>query len=186
MAIEPWQVEGLREWYELAARAGADRTYLDRDAVRAEVDSPLFLAGLWEHDGAMLDPARLAWGLARVCREMGVRIYEGTPATALRRAGAGVVIDTPAGEVRARQAMLATNAFPALLKRLRPYTMPVYDYALMTEPLSSDQLAADRLEEPPGLGRLRPLLPLLPHQRGRPHPLGRLGRHLPLAQRHPT
>jgi glycine/D-amino acid oxidase-like deaminating enzyme len=142
IATEPWQVDGLKEEVELAARAGADHEYLDRDAVRAEVAAPSFLAGDWDHDGAMLDPARLAWGLARVCREKGVRIYEGTPASALRRADAGVVLDTPAGEVRARQAMLATNAFPALLKRLRFYTVPVYDYALMSEPLSAGQLAS--------------------------------------------
>jgi glycine/D-amino acid oxidase-like deaminating enzyme len=142
VATEPWQIEGLEEEAELAARAGADQTCLDGDAVRAEVDSPRFLAGLWDHDAAMLDPARLAWGLARVCREKGVRIYEGTPATALRGAGAGIVLDTPAGDVRARQTMLASNGFPALLKRLRPYTVPIYDYALMTEPLSAEQLAS--------------------------------------------
>jgi len=152
VATEPWQIEELREGEELAARAGGDCTYLDRDAVRAELDSPLFLAGLWDRDGAMIDPARLAWGLARVCRQMGVRIFEGTPATALRRAGDGVVLDTAAGEVRARQAMLASNAFPALLKRLRPYTMPVYDYALMTEPLNSDQLAAVGWKNRQGFG----------------------------------
>jgi glycine/D-amino acid oxidase-like deaminating enzyme len=55
---------------------------------------------------------------------------------------AGVVLDTPAGEVRAAQAVLATNAFPALIRRLRFYTVPVYDYALMTEPLSDEQLAS--------------------------------------------
>jgi glycine/D-amino acid oxidase-like deaminating enzyme len=66
----------------------------------------------------MLDPAHLAWGLARACREKGVRIHEGTPATALRRAGSGVVLDTPAGEMRARQVMLASNAFPAMLKNV--------------------------------------------------------------------
>jgi glycine/D-amino acid oxidase-like deaminating enzyme len=142
VATEPWQLDGLREDVELATRAGADHEYLDGEATRAQVDSPSFLASVWDHDGVMLDPARLAWGLARVCREMGVRIYEGTPATALRRAGAGVVLDTPAGEVRAAQAMLASNAFPALLKRLRYYTVPVYDYALMSEPLSGEQLAA--------------------------------------------
>jgi glycine/D-amino acid oxidase-like deaminating enzyme len=142
VATEPWQVEGLDEEAELAARSGTDFTYLDRDAMRAEVHSPSFLAGLWIRECAMLDPARLAWGLARACREAGVRTYEGTPATALRRAGSGVVLDTPSGEVRARQAMLASNAFPALLKRLRPYTVPVYDYALMTEPLNDAQLTA--------------------------------------------
>jgi glycine/D-amino acid oxidase-like deaminating enzyme len=38
--------------------------------------------------------------------------------------------------------VLATNAFPALIRRLRFYTVPVYDYALMTEPLSDEQLAS--------------------------------------------
>lgn len=35
--------------------------------------------------------------------------------------------------------MLATNAFPPLLRRLRLMTVPVYDYAMMTEPLTLDQ-----------------------------------------------
>jgi glycine/D-amino acid oxidase-like deaminating enzyme len=35
---------------------------------------------------------------------------------------------------------LATNVFPSLLKRNRLMTVPVYDYVLMTEPLSAAQL----------------------------------------------
>jgi glycine/D-amino acid oxidase-like deaminating enzyme len=37
---------------------------------------------------------------------------------------------------------LATNVFPSLLKRNRLMTVPVYDYVLMTEPLSAEQLAS--------------------------------------------
>lgn len=40
------------------------------------------------------------------------------------------------------RAILATNVFPSLLKRYRLHTLPVYDYALMTEPLTEAQLAA--------------------------------------------
>jgi glycine/D-amino acid oxidase-like deaminating enzyme len=43
--------------------------------------------------------------------------------------------------VQARRVILATNAKP-LLRRLRLYTVPVYDYALATEPLSDEQLAS--------------------------------------------
>ena len=43
--------------------------FLDRDAIRAEVDSPTYLAGVHEPDDvALVDPARLAWGLADGCR----------------------------------------------------------------------------------------------------------------------
>ena len=57
-----------------------------------------------------------------------------------RRAGAGVELRTPWGALRARRAVLATNAFRPLLRRLRLSIVPVYDYVLMTEPLSAAQL----------------------------------------------
>ncbi|MFD0446610.1 FAD-dependent oxidoreductase [Streptomyces indonesiensis] len=73
-----------------------EQEFLDRDAVRAQVDSPTFLAGLWDRRGvAMLHPAKLAWGLARACAELGVRIYEHTPAARLASAGAAMAVRTP-------------------------------------------------------------------------------------------
>ncbi|GAA1147630.1 MULTISPECIES: NAD(P)/FAD-dependent oxidoreductase [Streptomyces violaceusniger group] len=144
VATEPYQVAELREAARLAAGLGVgEQEFLDRDAVRAQVDSPTFLAGLWDRRGvAMLHPAKLAWGLARACAELGVRIYEHTPAERLASAGAAMAVRTPFGQVRARQVALATNAFPALVRRVRPYITPVYDHALMTEPLNQEQLDA--------------------------------------------
>jgi glycine/D-amino acid oxidase-like deaminating enzyme len=143
VATEPWQVDGLREEYELLRRFERDVRLLDRDEIQAEVHSPTYLAALWELDGcAMADPARLAWGLRRACLDLGVRLYEGTPVTSLETEGAAVSLLTPGGRVLARHAVLATNAFKPLLRRLRPYIVPVYDYALMTEPLSDGQRQA--------------------------------------------
>lgn len=144
VATAPHQVLELQEAAEEAAALGVTgHEFLDRDALRAEVDSPTFLGGLWNRTGvAMLHPARLAWGLKRACLRAGVRIYEHTPGTRLSSRGAGVAVGTPYGRVFARHAALATNAFPGLVKRLRPYIAPVYDYALMTEPLTAEQLAS--------------------------------------------
>ena len=44
--------------------------------------------------------------------------------------------------MHAGRVVLATNAFKPLLRRLRLHIVPVYDYALMTEPLSPAQLDA--------------------------------------------
>jgi glycine/D-amino acid oxidase-like deaminating enzyme len=93
-------------------------------------------------DGAILEPARLAWGLRAACLSLGVRIAEQTPATGLSAVAGGVEVQTAGGPVRAGQVVLATNAFPPLLRRLRLMTVPVYDYALMTEPLSTTQREA--------------------------------------------
>ncbi|MFE3219319.1 NAD(P)/FAD-dependent oxidoreductase [Streptomyces antimycoticus] len=144
VATAPHQVAELRETVEQAGALGLEPPeFLDRDAVRAEVDSPTFLAGLWDRRGvAMVHPARLAWGLARACAELGVRIYEHTPAERLASTGPAMAVRTPYGRVRAREVALATNAFPALVRRVRPYIAPVYDHALMTEPLTEEQLDA--------------------------------------------
>jgi glycine/D-amino acid oxidase-like deaminating enzyme len=143
VATEQWQVDSLREEYELLQRLGRAVRLLDRDEIQAEVHSPTYLGALWEVDGcAMADPARLAWGLRRACLDLGVRLYEGTPVLDVGADGAGVALLTPGGRVLSRQAVLATNAFKPLLRRVRPYIVPVYDYALMTEPLSSAQREA--------------------------------------------
>ncbi|MDH6462136.1 glycine/D-amino acid oxidase-like deaminating enzyme [Micromonospora sp. A200] len=146
VAVEPYQLAGLAEDAELARRYGHDVRLLDRDEVRAEVDSPTYLGGLWDRDRvAVLDPAKLAWGLRRACLDEGVRIHEHTRVTGLRRDGAALraaIAGGPGaapGAVRARQVVLATNAFPPLLRRLRAWLVPVYDYALMTEPLTTAQ-----------------------------------------------
>jgi len=138
VATEDYQVAELRE---AAAADGAK--FLDAAAVRAEVDSPTYLAGSWNAQGtAMVHPARLAWGLAAACERIGVRIAERTPATGLASDADGVTLRTRSGVLRARRAVLATNAFPSLVKRLRPYIVPVYDYVLVTEPLTAAQLAS--------------------------------------------
>jgi glycine/D-amino acid oxidase-like deaminating enzyme len=153
VATAPWQVDGLREGYAEERRFGADVQLLDQDEVRAEVASPTYLAGLWDRTGcAILDPARLAWGLRAACLRLGVRIYEGTPVEAIDYAGAGLRLRTPHGSVTAGHVAMATGAFPGPLRRLRNFVVPVYDYVLMTEPLSAAQLDAIGWSRRQGLG----------------------------------
>ncbi len=135
VATRPYQVEMLK--------ASSLPGVLDRDQIRAEVDSPTYLGGIVQDEGkALVDPAGLAWGLADAAERLGVRIVEDTPVTGLRRRGQHMVVDTPGGEIHTRHVALGTNAFPSLLKRNALATIPVYDYALMTEPLSAEQMAA--------------------------------------------
>ncbi|MEU4258923.1 FAD-dependent oxidoreductase [Streptomyces fradiae] len=157
VATRPHQLAEVRALYERARRLGlADGLeLLDRDAVRAQVDSPTFLGGVWDRRGvALLHPARLAWGLKRACLDAGVRMYENTPGLRLAPAGAAMAVRTPYGRVLARRVALGTNAFPSLVRRARPYTVPVYDYALVTEPLTAAQLDSVGWRARQGLGDL--------------------------------
>ncbi len=144
VATQPYQVAGLREEYDAMRSRGLGTTWLDAEALRERVDSPTFLAGVHDPDAAVLEPARLVWGLRDACLSLGVRIAEQTPVTGISRTGGGVTVRTRQGAVDARHVVLATNAYRPLLRRLRLMTVPVYDYALMTEPLTPDQRAAIR------------------------------------------
>ncbi|MGW6154507.1 NAD(P)/FAD-dependent oxidoreductase [Streptomyces sp. NPDC055144] len=155
VATEPHQVTELREFHQELTEAGlaGGTELLDADATREQVDSPTFLGALYDRRGvAMLHPAKLAWGLKQACLDLGVRIHEHTPALELSSSGAGTAVRTPYGRVFAQHVALGTNVFPSLVKRVRSYTVPVYDYALMTEPLTDDQLASIGWKNRQGLG----------------------------------
>ncbi|MCW2736297.1 FAD-dependent oxidoreductase [Nocardioides sp.] len=146
VAVEEHQVGWLRE----------SPGFLDRAGVRAEIDSPLFLAGaLHPGQSAMLHPARLALELARVAVDLGVGVHEHSAVTGLRRTSSGSVeVHTDRATVTSDHVVLATNVFPALVRRNRLMTVPVYDYVLMTEPLSAEQLSSIGWQGRQGLGDL--------------------------------
>ena len=153
VATQAWQAAELRELLELMTEHGHDAQWLDGEQVRAQVASPTYVGGIWDRSGTVLvDPARLAWGLRRACRQLGVRLHEHTPVTGLERAAGAVVARTPHGSVRTARVALATNAYPSLLRRARPYVVPVYDYVLVTEPLDPQQRATLRWEHRQGVG----------------------------------
>lgn len=119
--------------------------WIDAPGVRSIIDSPTYLGGRVDHEGlALVDPARLGWGLAAAAESLGVVIAEATPVLDLTRENHVMVARTPAGVVRARHVVLATNGFRPLVRRLRWGTVPVYDHVLATEPLTDDQIAATR------------------------------------------
>jgi glycine/D-amino acid oxidase-like deaminating enzyme len=99
-------------------------------------------------------PARLAKELARVASELGVEVFEHSHVKRLEAGtpGGPVGIVTEDGRVDANNVALGTNVFPSLLRRQRFMTVPVYDYVLMTEPLSDEQLASIGWRNRQGVG----------------------------------
>ncbi|HUC57898.1 MAG TPA: FAD-dependent oxidoreductase [Streptosporangiaceae bacterium] len=155
VATEEWQLAGLAENAAIARDLGAQVRLLDGPAVRSELHSPNYLGGLWDVTGcATVDPARLAWGLRRACLAAGVRVYEHTPVLSIgsARVSDRLVLRTPSGSVLADRVALAPGAFAPLLRRLKYYLVPVYDYVLMTRPLSRAQLASIGWQHRQGVG----------------------------------
>ena len=140
VALEPHELEWLAEEAALLREHGHEVELWDAERTRAEVASPTYLAGRWQRSGsALVDPARLCWGLADAARGLGCRIHENTRVEGLGERGDGVELRTASGSVRARRALLATSAFPGLVGAVRRRIVPVYDYVLVTEPLDAAQ-----------------------------------------------
>ncbi|MFE7108229.1 NAD(P)/FAD-dependent oxidoreductase [Streptomyces sp. NPDC057575] len=151
VAATPWQNAGLPAAVELANRHGEKARLLDTRELREYVDSPLWKTGMFSPDYALLDPARLVWGLRRACLDLGVRIAEHTEVTDLDTRSHPLRLRTPYAEVTAKRVALATNIYRPLLRRLSLSMLPVYDYALVTDPLTDEQLASIGWQGPHGI-----------------------------------
>lgn len=139
VATEQYQVDAMAPDHDPAA----GRYWLDAEALRDHIRSPQYLGGLREtRTASIIDPAKLCWGLQRVIQDLGVEVYENSIVRSLDRDGSRILLTTDDGSVTADHVALGTNVFPSLLKRTRLHTVPVYDYALMTEPLSDAQMEA--------------------------------------------
>ena len=139
VATEPYQVAELEE-----AHDGEHELFYDATAMRAQIASPTYQGGLWsQRDTALVHPGKLAAALLTACLNAGVEVFESSPVSDLSAESDAVTLSVRGGgTVRAARVALATNAFPSLLKRYRLHTVPVYDYVLMTEPLTDAQLAS--------------------------------------------
>jgi glycine/D-amino acid oxidase-like deaminating enzyme len=144
VATAPWQLEGAAEDVAKARELGYEADLLDAAGIREELDSPLLVGGIRHANRtALVDPARLAWGLRRACLAAGVRMHENATVRWVRERGAGLEVSAGYGAVRAGRVALGTGAFtPPLLRRVGNWVVPVWDYVLMTEPLGAEQYAS--------------------------------------------
>ncbi len=110
---------------------------LDRAQAQELIDvslGPEIAGGLFAPENGLLHSARLVQGLAGAAARHGARICEMTPAQELHIDGSGVLVRTPRGDLRARAAVVAINAWsagllPALTGLITPVRGQVLAYA---------------------------------------------------------
>jgi glycine/D-amino acid oxidase-like deaminating enzyme len=125
----------------LKAEAGdAVPCMLDRAETARELGTERYVGAYLDPRAAGIHPLNYARGLAGALARRDVPIYVKTPAVSLREESGAVVIGTPRGQVRARRAILATNAYTSDMGRLHPdlhrRIIPVSTSVIATAPLS--------------------------------------------------
>lgn len=155
VATEPHQLEWLEGSPPGQDGSLPDVVRFDTVGAQAEVASPSFLGATWRRrDVALVHPGLLCAELARVAEDSGILLFEQSPVRALLDADTGIEVVAEGGRLRAGSVALATGAYPPLLRRTRLLTVPVYDYVLMTEPLTAPQLDSIGWRNRQGIGDL--------------------------------
>lgn len=142
VATDTKQLARLQLQIKRASKAGvASFRLLDAGEAQERIGSPAVLGAL-KVSGALVNPYRLLLGLARVVRGQGVPIHERTPAETVTKGDDGKWrVTTPRGTIVADQVVMATNALQGRFAELHARQMPVWNYLMVTEPLTDDQLA---------------------------------------------
>jgi gamma-glutamylputrescine oxidase len=142
VAVKSRHIDELKEWQqELHEEYGYRGVrFLDREALRAHVQSLRYPAGLLDPDSGHLHPLKFTLGVARAAESKGAMIYENSPVLRYED-GAQVAVHTPHGKVRASHLVLCGNAYidgvaPALARRI----LGVGTYIIATEPLGKERL----------------------------------------------
>lgn len=131
------------EW--LRAELGdTTMSVLDAGQVHEETGSAGFVGGVLNAGSGGIHPLNYLHGLAEGVTGLGVPIHAGTPALRLRREGDGVLVETPGGIVRAKQAIIATNSYSDLTPATQAYQqtlIPFRSAIIATERLSPNLAA---------------------------------------------
>jgi glycine/D-amino acid oxidase-like deaminating enzyme len=123
------------------AQAGA--YMLERDRQREEIGSDYYHGGMVAMRSAHLHPAKYFAGLYRTALASGATVCAEAPVSRIGRNGAGFIVETARGTVRAGDVIVATNGYtgtvtPALRRRV----IPVNSYIIATEELPGDLAAS--------------------------------------------
>jgi gamma-glutamylputrescine oxidase len=143
LATSPRKARELSAWADrIESVYGYPLTRIASADVPRWIASPRFHGGIHDPRSGHLHPLKYTLGLARAAAAAGVRLHEGTAVHALRP-GSEPVLRTAAGEVRARQVLLAGNVYlQNLAPALRSRIMPVGTYIACSEPLGAARAEA--------------------------------------------
>jgi gamma-glutamylputrescine oxidase len=114
---------------------------LGRAELEERIGTKYYAAGYFEPRAGGIHPLKYCHGLARALVNRGVRLFVGTPAVAWQRDATGVTVETPNARIRAKQLLIATNAYSDLAPgtgELKPRVVPMVSSLIATVPLTGE------------------------------------------------
>jgi glycine/D-amino acid oxidase-like deaminating enzyme len=129
--LERWEVL-LRE------RAGSTVSLLPRERQGKEIGGSRYHGALLIEDYGGLHPGKYHRALREAVRTRGAALVSHAPVLGIARDGAGFMLRTGRGDLRAREVVIGTNGYSdSLIPGLRRGIVPVHAYVIATAPMPS-------------------------------------------------
>jgi len=130
------QWNAMRQRSEALQVAGFEtgEQLLNAEQTQAKLRATNVLGGTYTPHCAAIQPAKLVRHLARHVVESGVHLFEYSPALAIEPG----IVRTPAGAIRARYVIRATEGYTAEIPGQRRTLLPFYSLMVATEPLPEE------------------------------------------------
>lgn len=123
----------------MARDYGQEMQFFDVAETRRRVNSDRYFQSSFDPTAFHMHPLRYALMIARKAEEAGAKLFEMSPARAVRRPGSGFQVSTGNGSVACRDVIYCMSS---LDRTLHPATgraiLPVATYVAVTEPLRQD------------------------------------------------
>jgi glycine/D-amino acid oxidase-like deaminating enzyme len=137
-----------------AGMSEADYRWLEPAEVTQIMRVASNFGGVFMGSAGLLNPAKLARGLADAAERRGAMIYEQTPVLAVEPGR----VRTTRGEVRAARIVLALDAYVTQIPGRERHALAVYNHMIATEPLPSEVWERIGLRNHEGFGDAQRML----------------------------
>lgn len=127
------ELKARRDWLE--REFGYRVEFRTREEMQEVLASPRYHQGLYNPQAFHLNPLNYARALGREIERLGGALFEASPARALTREGAVSVVAAGAGQVRAKDVVIACGGYTdGLEPRLKRSYLPIATYVMLTRP----------------------------------------------------
>jgi len=120
---------------------GYDKSaYVSQKEMADRLSDTRCFGAIHDPEGNHLHPLNYALGLANAAEQAGAQLFEVSPVTRVIESSSGTEVHTKHGTVKARHAVLATNAYTGdVMPQFASRIFPISNFVVTTEPLGEDR-----------------------------------------------
>ncbi|WP_044873970.1 FAD-binding oxidoreductase [Pseudomonas sp. LFM046] len=121
---------------------GVNWEYVPAGQLKEQLKTERYFGGLLERNAFHFHPLKYVCGVARTVTDLGVKIFEQSPALAIEKRQGKYVVQTEGGEVHAEHVVFSGGGYArGLYRPVERAVLPIATYVVATEPLG------DRLKD---------------------------------------